>query len=168
MDQVITSAKTSVNSKKLPAIFKKIECVWTHGAINVDYGGGKYDIATDYLQEKNILNLIYDPFNRSAEYNAIVLTTLRYYPADTATISNVLNVIREKEIRKRVTQHVYDLLKPEGKAFFSFYAGDRSGVGKETSKGWQENRIAKSYIVEIEEVFPVVFITNSIVFAEKR
>ena len=40
-DEEYKSSETSINSKKLPAVFSKISL--KPGTINLDYGGGKFD-----------------------------------------------------------------------------------------------------------------------------
>ena len=146
MIQSITSANTSVNSIKVPALFKRIKN-WAPNTINLDYGGGKYDTATKYLKDLKIKNCIYDPFNRSQKDNQ---QTLNKAPFDSATVSNVLNVIKEPEIRKEVIQEALNLLKQNALLYITIYEGNKSGIGRQTSKGWQENRKLKDYLLELK------------------
>lgn len=44
--------------------------------MNRDYGGGKFDNATEYLAEMNVTNLVYDSFNRSSDHNKMVLAEI--------------------------------------------------------------------------------------------
>ena len=54
--------------------------------MNLDYGGGKFDNATEYLAEMNVTSLVYDPFNRSSDHNKMVLAEIRNNgSADTVT-----------------------------------------------------------------------------------
>ena len=62
LPQEFTSAKTSINKNKVPALFKL--AVFKPDTVNLDYGGGKFDTATEYLKKFNVTNLIYDPYNR--------------------------------------------------------------------------------------------------------
>ena len=41
--------------------------------MNLDIGGGKYDSVTEMYSEHGAENVVYDPFNRSAEHNARAL-----------------------------------------------------------------------------------------------
>ena len=41
--------------------------------------------------------------------------------ADTVTCSNVLNVIKEHDIRMRVLRNIRDLMKPSGTAYITVY-----------------------------------------------
>ena len=96
-DQKYSSANTSINSSKLPTIFSLVD--FKPNTINLDYGGGKFDNAVEFLAQKDVKNLIFDPYNRSSAHNQEVLKEIRDNGgADTATLSNVLNVIQEKEI----------------------------------------------------------------------
>jgi len=160
LNQGITSEHTCINH--IPALHKRIN--WQSGLRNLDYGGGKYNTATDYLTDLGVTNLVYDPFNRTPEWNRVLLGDLFLKPADTATIANVLNVVKEPQIRKNILRHVKTLVRKFsavdqlGMIFISCYEGDGSGVGAITSKGWQENRKEMDYLSEIREVFPRISI----------
>jgi len=147
--QKISSAETSL--KQVPALFRKIEAV--PGQRNLDIGGGKYDLGKDYLSGRGVESHVYDPFNRTPEHNAVVLDQFKQSPADSITVANVLNVIKEPKSRKDTINMAYEYLKPGGKAYFDIYEGSRSGVGKVTSKGWQNNAPATKYEQELKSVF---------------
>ena len=66
--QKITSKDTSINKNVYPAVFNRVKD-WEEGTVNLDIGGGKYDTATDYLENFGVENLIYDPYNRDEEWN---------------------------------------------------------------------------------------------------
>jgi hypothetical protein len=151
--QAISSADTSI--KQVPALFKSKYFDAPEGSRNLDIGGGKYDLGSDYLRnERGVESQVYDPFNRSSEHNEMVLNAFKDNPADTVTAANVLNVIAEPEARAEVIQQAFDNLKPGGKAHFDVYEGDRSGAGRETSKGWQNNMKAQDFLEEVRSVFP--------------
>lgn len=151
-DQEYTSAATSIHKNKVPAIFKKI--AWQPHSRNLDWGGGKYDTATEYLKTLNVSNFIYDPFNRTEDHNAMIGEHGSY---DTATISNVLNVIKELEIRKNIITKVLDFLKKRGIIYIVVYEGNRSGVGKITKKdSWQNNMKLSAYAEELKEFNPTI------------
>jgi hypothetical protein len=159
--QAITSARTSVNT--IPRSFKKVQ--WEPGKVNLDLGGGKYDTATDFLSKKGVKNLVYDPYNRSLEHNLSVKDFVLKNKVDTVTINNVLNVIREPESRSLVIRNAALSLKPEGTAYFQVYAGDKTRIGKETTKGWQENKGIKDYMDEIRAYFKEVKSMSSMIVA---
>ena len=150
--QEITSAQTSIS--QIPALFKSKHFDIEEGSRNLDIGGGKFDKGSEYLRkERNVENLIYDPYNRSLDHNQNILEEIAQRPPDTVSISNVLNVIKEPEARKNVIQQAFDFSKGGGKSFFQVYAGDGAGKGKATTKGWQNNKKLRTYIPEIEAVF---------------
>jgi hypothetical protein len=162
-DQKITSADTSINASQLPATFKRVE--WVPGTTNADIGGGRFDNGTQYLSEKGVRNVIFDPFNRSAEHNRAAVKEIAAGGSDTATVNNVLNVIAERENRGRVIAQAADAVKSDGTAYFLVYEGDRTGNPKNTTKGWQENRKASDYVGEIETKFGNVKVSGNLITA---
>ena len=150
--QEFTSANTSINSSKLPAVFNLVQ--FTPDTINLDYGGGKFDNAAEFLATKNVINLVYDPFNRSSSHNEDVLAKIKEHNgADSATLSNVLNVIKEESIREEVLNNIKQLIKPGAELYITVYEGDKSEEGRETKAGYQLNRKTSSYLDEIIKIF---------------
>lgn len=151
--QAISSAKTSI--RQVPALFKDKNARF--GEINVDVGGGRFDLATDYLAERGTRNLIFDPYNRDEATNRATLDFLRAgNRADTATNANVLNVVAEAPARANIILEAAKSIKPDGTAYFTVYEGDGSGIGRETSAGWQNNRKTADYMDEIRQYFDTV------------
>lgn len=144
---MITSANTSIN-KRVPALFKKVQ--WKDGTVNLDYGCGKYpEYARDYVTEKGVLNVSYDPYNYRKTED--IYSRFKY---DTITLSNVLNVIESEDTRWRVLLECLYLLKEGGKLYITVYEGDKSRVGRETKADcWQENRPLRSYAKEVVRVY---------------
>ena len=164
-DQKISSAATSINSNKLPAIFRMVK--FQPDTMNLDYGGGKFDNAAEELAKINVTNLVYDPYNRSSEHNQDVLKQVRANGgADTVTISNVLNVIAEPEARQTVLRNAKKLVKPGGKVYITVYEGNKSGSGAETKAGYQLNKDTKDYVDEISQVFDNVTRKGKLIIAE--
>lgn len=164
MTQQHTSAATSINSKKVPALFNKI--AWKQGQTNIDIGGGKYNTAIDHLSKYGAINIIYDPYNRSEEENKQALSIARN-GVDSVSISNVLNVIQELECRQQVIQTAYDALHADGTCYITVYEGNGNGQGKETTKGWQEHRKLNSYLIEVQQIFPTAYTKNGMIIAKK-
>lgn len=165
--QEYTSANTSINSAKLPAIFSMVN--FKPETINLDYGGGKFDNATAALEGKGVTNLIYDPYNRSSGHNKDVIDTVRKNGgADTVTCSNVLNVIKESEARKAVIKNIYSLLKNSGTAYFTVYEGTGKGNEGPTRSGYQLNKKTGDYVEEISSVFPSVSRRGKLIIASKE
>ena len=176
INQEFTSENTSINDSSAPALFQKIGKKLKPGTINVDYGGGKFDSAAEYLAKFDVINLVIDPFNRSSEHNQEVLATLRAAGgADTATCANVLNVIKERENRMRVLQNIRRCVKPGGTIYFWIHEGGstRDRIGRDgtfkkgvklpsgkTSKGYQLRWYTEEYLDEIRSVFPDAYHTS--------
>ena len=153
ISQEFTSENTSINSSKLPAIFKMV--TFQPGTINIDYGGGRFDNVADYLTQFDVINLVYDPYNRTPEHNKEVIRTVRKAGgADTATCSNVLNVIKEPEVRQNVLQNIKKLVKPNGTVYITVYEGSGKNNEGPTKSGYQLNRKTEGYLDEIKQVFP--------------
>lgn len=150
VSQEITSAKTSI--KQVAGLFKDKNAKF--GKTNIDVGGGRFNLVTDYLAERGTKNMVFDPYNRGVDENT---ATLRYLQnggrADTATCANVLNVIREPDARANVILEVAKCIRDGGTAYFTVYEGDGSGEGRQTSSGWQNNRKTADYVSEIGRYF---------------
>ena len=165
-DQKISSAATSINSNKLPAIYKLVD--FEPGSVNLDFGGGKFDNAINFVKDKGATLVVYDPYNRSQQHNKEALEIIRSNKgADNIVNSNVLNVIAEPESRLAVIKNIYNLLKTGGNAYFTVYEGDKSGEGRETKAGYQLNRATNDYLEEIQKVFPNAKRKGKLIIATK-
>lgn len=149
-NQEFCSANTSVNSRKLPAIYSKIESVLSikPGSLVFDVGGGKFNNAIEYMKKTFSADvIIYDKFNRTSEYNEKSLQLLKSRKADISVISNVLNVIKEYNIKEECIQLAVENTKKNGLVIIKIYEGNKSGVGNETKKNcWQENKKTEDYM----------------------
>lgn len=168
--QAITSADTSINSSKLPAAFTQLnkEGAFKKGSVNIDIGGGRFNNADDLLQKSDATNLVYDPFNRTKAHNANVVDAVSGGNADTATINNVLNVIDGEANQLKVLNQAKDAVKKDGEVFISVYQGVGDGVGKTTSKGFQQNKKTKDYLELVREVFPDAELKKGIIRATNK
>lgn len=141
MEQSYTSANTSINSSKLPALTKLVDWNKYSGKAVLDYGGGKYDNLKAYLKEVFNVNLyVYDKYNRSINENEIALAC----QPDLILCSNVLNIIDKDE----VIQNIVDTLCAFGvQVIFYIYEGDGSGVGAPTKTDcYQRNEKTGCYL----------------------
>lgn len=165
-EQEFSSAATSINSSKLPALFKMVR--FEDGSLNLDYGGGRFDNVADYLSSTyGATNLVYDPYNRSADHNNAVLSQVRKNGgADTVTCSNVLNVIKEPEARAAVIRNCKKYLKSGGTAYFTVYEGSGTGEGAPTKSGYQLNKKTDAYVDEIAQVFSSVTRKGKLIIAK--
>ena len=177
-EQEFSSKDTAVNGKQgnTPAVFKAVrdKIGWQSGTINLDYGGVTEDadaVADTFFEPLGVTNVIYDKFNQTSEHNQAVIRFLRSQGgADTATLSNVLNVIKEIHIRREVLEDVYSLLKPNGVLYAYVHEGskaDQEQGARQTTKGWQNFRKTGDYLDEIHEVFPGAYVKYGILICPK-
>lgn len=151
-EQEFSSAATSINSTKLPAIYNMVN--FRPGDVVVDFGGGRFDNAVNYLKDKNVTLLVYDPYNRSAEHNKEVLRILKEHGgADAAVNSNVLNVIKEPEAREAVLRNIKKITKRGAPIYITVYEGRGDGAEGPTKSGYQLNRKTSDYMDEVGRVF---------------
>lgn len=171
IEQEYKSNKTSINASKLPSTFgqmDKMKAVKT-GDVIVDIGGGRFDNAVKWAEDRGATLHIVDPFNRSKEHNSKAIASVRNGQANIATVNNVLNVIREPENRIRVIKQAHNALHEDGKAYFTIYEGNKTGVGAPSQKGesWQNNAKLTEYLEEIRNIFGDVRIKNGMIVATK-
>ena len=169
MEQEYTSARTSI--KQVPAGFKIVDkhFGWQPNTINLDIGGGKYDLMTEKLLTKNVTNLVYDPYNRSMQHNGEVINTvLRVKGVDSVTIFNVLNVIKERMIQSEVLCLAKSALKDGGMLYVrSTYMNPakRSGVTK--SGTFQHYKTPREYLEIVKDIFPKAELKFGIIYVKK-
>lgn len=162
--QEYKSAGTSLN--QIPAMFKRIP--WKQGTKNIDIGGGKYNTATEYLRNQHdVENIVFDPYNRTKAENEKAMEAIRG-KADTVTVANVLNVIKESAWRRNVILQAAKALKKDGTAYFQIYEGNKSGVGNATQKqqSYQNNMKASEYVGEIQDYFKDVERKGNVIIAK--
>lgn len=166
LKQKYTSANTCVNSNKVPALFNKV--TFAPNTINLDFGGGKYDNATNFLKTKEVKNLVYDPYNRPIEENERVLKYIEENGVDTVTCANVLNVINEEEVRENVVMQCRQALKTGGKAYFYIYEGNKTGITKINKKQntCQLNLKTECYMPLIQKYFKTAVRKGQMIVAE--
>lgn len=167
MTQKYTSKHTSINGTKLPKTFTWVKD-WKAGTRNLDYGGGKFDNATEYLAALGVENLVYDPYNRTEAHNASVISSLDGMLADTVTCNNVLNVIDDDQAMRDVLRNCAAYLHADGTAYIKVYEGDGSGAGRATKKDcYQRNWKAAEYLPYVRACFDDVAMSGDIIVARK-
>lgn len=161
---MVTSANTSINKDRVPAVFTKVgdRFSWRAGGINLDIGGGKYDTATEYLHELGVINIIYDPYNRSEDHNGRALKK-KY---DTVTISNVLNVIESELEIYSVLQLAHRVLKKHGTVYITIYNSGKTGISKKDC--FQRGVSIDWYVPFVEKFFGDVQKKFGMIIAKKR
>jgi len=150
------SRKTSRN--QVAAGFKKAN--WEGITSNFDLGGGKYDKATNWLKKhRGVINFVYDPYNRSQEYNDFTYASSKL--SESTTIFNVLNVIPSRKERKEILE--FAKRENTKKIFITVYEGNKSGRGEVTRDGWQNNKRLKDYLPEIKKIYPQAYISKNMI-----
>ena len=152
MRQQYTSSETSIN--QIPAIYTQFLNEFAKGDRVLDYGGGKYDTAKDFMKQYGVKVSVYDPFNRTESHNKKVIEDFKLKRADVIVCANVLNVIKEDEIIEKIIHEIlYRYAGPQTIVFFQVYEGDKSGKGKVTTKGYQRNQSAQTYMKYFKKVY---------------
>lgn len=164
----ITSKNTSINSKKLPAIYNRLNWEellreWADKTrfestpIVLDIGCGRYtDHIEHFLATKGFIYKGYDPFWKSEEENKKCLALKPFI----VICSNVLNVIKDKEVYRNIQSlarsfHYRDKFYREQPSFFfiTVYEGDRSYIGQITKKDcYQRNLPLNAYLYNVNDV----------------
>lgn len=158
--QQVSSMMTSINTKKLPAIWNKLNIPeGTHWI--VDYGAGRpetqelirrhlsrnygtYSIHKGQLYETGgPTYLAYDPYWGEVEMNDFALHHLQgVQDVDLCVCANVLNVVDCETI-----QHIIKEVTKAKNWIFQIYEGDKTGEGRFTKPGcWQQNKRTCEYL----------------------
>ena len=146
--------------KQVPALFNKVYMP-IEGTI-LNFGCGRYP---DLVEEAFPLHsfMHFDPyFDRVEENEAYVHTDLmdmlwyvgteKKFGGVVVMCANVLNVLTDDELKDTIM--TLNILAFEGfLVHISIYEGDRSGVGKKTSRGYQRNQKAVEYTRYFDGLF---------------
>ena len=169
-DQEYDSKETSV--KILPATFTKFGLKPTDRVL--DWGGGQYDIAKKAVEHgyPGIKFEVVDAFNRTETHNDRILAEYKADPATVLTINNVLNVIKETDIIEDVIRESKEYLAADGVCYIKIYEGNdvdgKTGNGKVTSSGWQNNQPAEWYRQFAEKYYQHVERVGDILIASDK
>lgn len=167
--QQFTSKNTSINSTKLPTVYRKA----TFSAPYVlDYGCGKYtEHIKSFIESQGKSFFPYDKYNQDMYTNRNTLDFIEWICSRSAPVkidvvcSNVLNVIdSDSEVQYICSTIEYIVSRSGGKGFVTVYDGDRSGVGRQTGKDqYQRNEPIKNYI----KYFKNAHIHNGMIIVER-
>ena len=148
MTQTYTSARTSINSAKLPAVYNRAPI---KSGIIFDYGCGRYTEHIKYFLVGRTY-LAYDPYNQPKAVNDestyFVQYAMRHHIPVDVVCSNVLNVIDSDPVVADIAKCICDIVEATGgKGFVTVYEGDRSGVGRQTGPDqYQRNAPLRQYL----------------------
>ena len=140
--QKYSSAGTSLN--QIPKVAKMLEL--GNETVLLDWGCGRYEKFKKYVEGKGAKYFGYDPYHKSMDENAEALKS----KPDLIVCANVLNVIAEDWIVENIIQKIaeYNCI-----AYIQIYEGNKSGVGAETSKGYQRHTKASEYMPMLQKHF---------------
>ena len=135
MTQTYTSANTSINSAKLPAVYNKInwhQAILTNETI-MDYGCGKFNNAKDFVEGIGFEWHGYDKYNRSKEENGLVLDfLLEKGTADEAKKAYLEHIDKGlAEIKKKIAGG--ELLSPDYEYAYYVYNNTVESISKAAS-----------------------------------
>lgn len=142
--QKYSSAETSINSSKLPAIYGKLAKQNIRDCHLLDYGCGKYlRYIKIWCKARNIKYLPYDIFNQPQKVNEASLLAASKAENLVVICSNVLNVIEEDDIVQNIVETLVSFKAP---VFTTIYEGDGKGKGRATKRDcWQRNEKLRQY-----------------------
>lgn len=164
--QKITSAATSIST--INKIYKLLpQMGYQVGTTILDYGCGAYNKNKEYANDCNYLWFGYDPYNRTKEYNDSTLLWLENTKPNVIICSNVLNVIAESDVLMDVLGQIYNYAGDNTDVYITIYEGDKSGVGKVTTKGYQRNEKLTNYRDYINKYFKVTDVRGNILKCRK-
>lgn len=155
MIQQYTSKGTSLNQVSRAFTVYQEKIGFRPGSLILDYGGGKYDTAADYMAKHGSKVLVYDPYNRTPKHNKAVLDVVHRVKPNYIVCANVLNVIKENDIMYDVIRTIRLLCGPRTVVIFTMYEGNGTGHGKMSKNDcWQRNQKIDSYLPMIRFYFP--------------
>ena len=153
--QEISSAATSIST--LNRIYKLIpKFGYQDETIIMDYGCGKYNKNKEEAEKHGFRWFGYDPYNRSEDENKLTSKLMKLVKPHIIICSNVLNVLESDDILKDVLNQIYNYASEDTDIYITIYEGDKSGVCKVTTKGYQRNTKLDDYIGHIYEWFNIV------------
>ena len=128
--QRATSACTSINKNRLPAIYGKL---LVNNERVVDYGCGRYtDHIYDACKAVHAAYFPFDPYNQPRWKNQLTRTQLAERPATMGVMSNVLNVIDSDDAIAAAVNDACSLIADTCFLHITVYEGDRTGIGRYT------------------------------------
>ena len=151
-----------------PALFKK-SIPWPSGGRVFDIGAGHpkmVELLRNWFLGQNITYMPYDKFNGDT-YNGGTEKELRKGKADVATASNLLNVIPDLESRLDVIRQMHNALKPGGRIYITVHRSSGKQPGQSGKDQWQNHRVPKGYLEEVQTVFPDAHVASDMIQGTK-
>ena len=172
MTQSYTSASTSINSTKLPAVYSRVsDSAYQWADKLLDYGCGRYvDHLIKYTTERSNVPedeeyhycawYGYDRFNRPEAWNSEALADFaeseKPFVNRMVFCSNVLNVIDSDDVVKVIAGFLTSCAISGAAVFVTVYEGDRTGIGRPTKTDcYQRNEKIANYLKYFDKSFVV-------------
>lgn len=173
--QTYSSAATSINSTKLPAIYNKLtDSAYLWASSYLDFGCGRYtqhiadhvatkayEVAQQSREYRDHMGIWhgYDAYNQSEEENECELEAFRAeseYLDQMVICSNVLNVIDSEEVIAWIAARLMTWADTGAAVFVTVYEGDKSGIGRATKADcYQRNEKIVSYLKYFDKNFTI-------------
>lgn len=170
--QTYTSAATSINAAKLPAVYTRVsDAAYQWADKLLDYGCGRYTdhligyttAHSNYPEDEDSRYCVwygYDRFNRSAADNAEALEGFsgseKPFMKRMVFCSNVLNVIDSDDVVKGIANFLSGCAISGAAVFVTVYEGNKSGEGRPTKANcYQRNEKVGEYLKYFGEGFAV-------------
>ena len=174
--QTYSSAATSINSTKLPAIYSKLtDSAYLWASSYLDFGCGRYtqhiadhvatkayEVAQNGPREcRGHMGIWhgYDAYNRTEEENDVELEAFREeseFFNQLVVCSNVLNVIDSEDVIAWIAARLMAWADNGAAIMVTVYEGDKSGVGRETKADcYQRNEKIAEYLKYFDKSFMV-------------
>lgn len=169
MKQNYTSAATSINKDKLPAVYNRFD--FSAARIILDYGCGRF---TDHIRAALYPSFYfpYDPYNqpqgRNLASTRAVSAAIQAGQPVTVVCSNVLNVIDSDAEIKSILANICSIVRrSHGRGYITVYEGDKSGQGRQTGPDqWQRNQRTRDYMQFIPADMTARISKNTIIIEE--
>ena len=144
MSQKFTSANTSINRDRLPAIYRKLAKKGLLRGRVLDFGCGKYpDHIQKFTEACGAEWHGYDRYNLPHARNVAEMNYCIDNEPDILICSNVLNVIDDGNMVVRYMELFPVLAKT---VYITVYEGDKSGIGRQTGPDqYQRNQKLSQY-----------------------
>lgn len=172
MTQTYSSAATSINSVKLPAVYTRVsDSAYQWADKLLDYGCGRYvdhliKYATEHSNTPEDEDYSYcawygyDRFNRAAAANVEALADFaeseKPFMRRMVFCSNVLNVIDSDDVVKGIAGFLTACAISGAAVMVTVYEGDKSGIGRATKADcYQRNEKIAEYLKYFDKSFMV-------------
>ena len=170
MTQNYTSAATSINSTKLPAVYTRVsDSAYQWADKLLDYGCGryvthliKYAAQHSALPDDEYYHYCwwygYDRYNRDTADNARALDDYAENSSARRMVfcSNVLNVVDSDEVVAGIAGFLTACAISGAAVFITVYEGDKSGIGRETKADcYQRNEKIAEYLKYFDKNFTI-------------